>query len=94
MPLEPWYRVVTARPEVREGRSFSPDGFAIALEQVKAGTAPPDYTDPAQFFARTCFTGRWPVTAAWRCAASPGRRRTRPRRCRWGPSSGAARPTP
>ena len=56
MPLEPWYRVVTAREEVREGRSFSPDEFAIALEQVKSGTAPPDYTDPAQFFARTCFT--------------------------------------
>ena len=57
MPLQPWYHVVTARPEVREGRSFSPDEFAIALEQVKAGTAPPDYTVPAQFFARTCFTG-------------------------------------
>ena len=56
MPLEPWYRVVTARPEVREGRSFSPDEFAIALEQVVAGTAPADYTDPSQFFSRTCFT--------------------------------------
>ena len=56
MPLEPWYRVVTPRPEVREGRSFSPDEFAIALEQVVAGTAPTDYTDPAQFFSRTCFT--------------------------------------
>ena len=56
MPLEPWYRVVTARPEVREGRSFSPDEFAIALEQVVAGTAPADYTDPQQFFSRTCFT--------------------------------------
>ena len=55
--MKPWYQVVTARPEVREGRSFSPDEFAIALEQVKAGTAPADYTDPAQFFARTCFTG-------------------------------------
>ena len=54
--MEPWYRVVTARPEVREGRSFSPDEFAIALEQVVAGTAPADYTDPAQFFSRTCFT--------------------------------------
>lgn len=55
--MEPWYRVVAARPEVREGRSFSPDEFAIALEQVVAKTAPPDYTDPAQFFVRTCFTG-------------------------------------
>ena len=56
MALDPWYRVVTLRKEVREGRSFSPDEFAIALEQVVAGTAPPDYTDPAQFFSRTCFT--------------------------------------
>ncbi|MDE2925620.1 MAG: DUF499 domain-containing protein [Acidobacteriota bacterium] len=54
--MEPWYRVATLRWEVREGRSFSPDQFAIALEQVVAGTAPPDYSDPAQFFARTCFT--------------------------------------
>ncbi|MGH7346347.1 MAG: DUF499 domain-containing protein, partial [Candidatus Rokuibacteriota bacterium] len=44
------------RKEVREGRSFNPDEFAIALEQVVAGTAPEDYRDPAQFFARTCFT--------------------------------------
>ena len=53
----PWYRIVTLRKEVREGRSFSPDEFAIALEQVVAGTAPDDYRDPEQFFARTCFTG-------------------------------------
>ena len=54
--MDPWYKVVTPRKEVREGRSFSPDEFAIALEQVVAGTAPPDYRDPAQFFSRTCFT--------------------------------------
>ena len=54
--MQPWYKVVTPRQEVREGRSFSPDEFAIALEQVVAGTAPPDYRDPAQFFSRTCFT--------------------------------------
>lgn len=54
--MEPWYRVATPRREVREGRSFNPDEFAIALEQVVAGTAPEDYRDPAQFFARTCFT--------------------------------------
>lgn len=41
---------------MREGRSFSPDEFAIALEQVVAGTAPEDYRDPNQFFSRTCFT--------------------------------------
>ena len=54
--MQPWYKVVTLRKEVREGRSFSPDEFAIALEQVVAGTAPPDYSDPEQFFSRTCFT--------------------------------------
>ncbi len=54
--MDPWYRVVTPREEVREGRSFSPDEFAIALEQVVAGTAPIDYRDPEQFFSRTYFT--------------------------------------
>src|SRR5947209_3387873 len=54
--MEPWYKVATPRKEVREGRSFNPDEFAIALEQVVAGTAPEDYRDPAKFFARTCFT--------------------------------------
>ncbi len=56
MPLDPWYKIATLRREVREGRSFSPDEFAIALEQIVAQTAPIDYRDPAQFFARTCFT--------------------------------------
>ena len=54
--MDPWYKTVTLRKEVREGRSFSPDEFAIALEQVVAGTAPEDYRDPTQFFSRTCFT--------------------------------------
>jgi len=54
--MEPWYKIVNPRKEVREGRSFNPDEFAIALEQVIAGTAPEDYRDPAQFFARTCWT--------------------------------------
>ena len=31
MALEPWYKVATPRKEVREGRSFNPDEFAIAL---------------------------------------------------------------
>jgi hypothetical protein len=56
MALDPWYKIVTPRKEVREGRSFNPDEFAIALEQVVAGTAPEDYRDPEKFFSRTCFT--------------------------------------
>ena len=54
--MEPWYKSVQPRAEVREGRSFNPDEFAIALEQVAAGNAPDDYKDPIKFFARTCFT--------------------------------------
>jgi hypothetical protein len=54
--MDPWYKVVQPRPEVSQGRSFNPDEFAIALEQVVAGTAPEDYKNPADFFARTCFT--------------------------------------
>jgi hypothetical protein len=56
MALDPWYKVVTPRKEVREGRSFNPDEFAIALEQVVAKRAPEDYRDPEKFFARTYFT--------------------------------------
>jgi hypothetical protein len=55
-PIEPWHRIATPRAEVREGRSFNPDEFAIALEQVVAGTAPADYLDPAEFLARTYVT--------------------------------------
>src|SRR3989449_57956 len=54
--MEPWYKVAIPRKEVREGRSFNPDEFAIALEQVVTGKAPKDYSDPGQFFARTFVT--------------------------------------
>jgi hypothetical protein len=54
--MDPWYKVTTPRKEVREGRSFNPDEFAIHLEQVVAKTAPEDYRNPAQFFSRTCWT--------------------------------------
>src|SRR5262249_26821972 len=54
--MEPWYKIATPRREVREGRSFNPDEFAIALDQVVTGTAPIDYRDPEKFFNRTCFT--------------------------------------
>ena len=37
--MEPWYKIVMPRKEVREGRWFNPDEFAIALEHVVASTA-------------------------------------------------------
>ena len=54
--MDPWYRIVTPRKEVREGRSFNPDEFAIDLDQVVNGNAPDDYKLPEQFFSRTYFT--------------------------------------
>ncbi|MBI4584119.1 MAG: ATP-binding protein [Planctomycetes bacterium] len=54
--MEPWFKTATPRKEVREGRSFNPDEFAIHLEQVIARTAPEDYREPKKFFSRTCFT--------------------------------------
>lgn len=54
--LTPWYEVIKPRDEVKKGRSFNPDEFAIHLEQVVAGSAPLDYRDATQFFSRTVFT--------------------------------------
>jgi len=56
MTFDPWYRVVNPRKEVREGRTFNPDEFAIHLEQVVDGRAPEDYRQPEKFFARNFFT--------------------------------------
>ena len=38
--MEPWYKVTTPRAEVREGRSFNPDMFAIALSALQRGANP------------------------------------------------------
>ena len=54
--MEPWYKITTSRQEGREGRSFNPDEFAIALEQVVAGsrclmtTASPTTSRPHRHF--------------------------------------------
>jgi hypothetical protein len=54
--LDPWYRIAVPRDEVRQGRSFNPDEFAIHLEQVVANRGTEDYRDPAKFFLRNVFT--------------------------------------
>src|SRR5437899_5304621 len=54
--MEPWYKVVLPRQELREGRSLDPSEFAVHLEQVVAGTAPADYVKPEKFFARNYFS--------------------------------------
>lgn len=54
--FEPWYKVTSPRKEVREGRSFNPDEFAIHLEQVVSGRGTEDYREPDKFFSRNVFT--------------------------------------
>ena len=74
--MEPWYKIVKARKEVREGRSFNPDDFAIALEQVVAGKAPEDYRDPKQFFCARVLPERVGPIQGWCCDGWPGKDRT------------------
>lgn len=50
--MEPCYKIVVPRKEVRQGRSFNPDEFAIHLEQVIGRIAPKDCREPDKFFNR------------------------------------------
>ncbi len=59
MTRDPWYKVVLPRSQVRVGRPFNSDEFAIALEQVVAKIAPPHCRVPARFFWRTVPPELW-----------------------------------
>jgi predicted AAA+ superfamily ATPase len=54
--MEPWYKIVVPRKELREGRSLDPSEFAVHLDQIIDGTAPEEYRNSDKFFARTYFT--------------------------------------
>ena len=54
--MQAWHKLATPREEVRQGRSFNPDEFAINLSQVVLGEGPPDYVRPDEFFSRTSLT--------------------------------------
>ena len=56
MALQPWYRVVYPREDLREGKPLDAAEFAVHLDQVRDGRANPDYQDPARFFAKTYLT--------------------------------------
>ncbi len=56
MQLKPWYKVVTPRADLREGRPLDASEFAVHLDKVRDGQAPIVYQDPAQFFDRTYLT--------------------------------------
>ena len=54
--LKPWYKVVTPREDLREGKPLDAAEFAVHLDDVRNGSAPPDYQKPDRFFARTYLT--------------------------------------
>ncbi len=56
MALKPWYKVVTPREDLREGRPLDASEFAVHLDQIRDGRAPVDYQDPRRFFERTYLT--------------------------------------
>ena len=56
MSLKPWYKVVTPREDLREGRPLDASEFAVHLDHVREGRAPADYQEPERFFERTYVT--------------------------------------
>jgi hypothetical protein len=56
MALKPWYKVVTPRKDLREGKPLDAAEFAVHLDQVRDGRAPADYQKPEQFLERTYLT--------------------------------------
>jgi hypothetical protein len=56
MALKPWYKVVTPREDLREGRPMDASEFAVHLDQIRDGRAPEDYQHPERFFERTYLT--------------------------------------
>src|SRR5713226_5581448 len=64
MALKPWYKVVTPREDLREGKPLDAAEFAVHLDQVRDGRAPSDYQKPEQFFERTYLTQTLTTLAA------------------------------
>ena len=62
--LKPWYKVVTPREDLREGKPLDASEFAVHLDKIKDGTAPDVYTKPQEFFERTYLTNNITAMAA------------------------------
>ena len=56
MTLKPWYKVITPREDLRDGRPLDASEFAVHLDHVRDGRAPEDYKNPERFFDRTFLT--------------------------------------
>jgi hypothetical protein len=56
MALKPWYKVVTPREDLRDGKPLDASEFAVHLDHVRDGRAPSVYQNPEEFFQRTFLT--------------------------------------
>jgi hypothetical protein len=56
MALKPWYKTLTPREDLREGKPLDAAEFAVHLDRVRDGTANPDYQNPERFFSKTYLT--------------------------------------
>jgi hypothetical protein len=54
--IQPWYKVVTPREDLREGKPLDASEFAVHLDQVRDGQGNEDYYNPQRFFERTFLT--------------------------------------
>jgi hypothetical protein len=54
--LKPWYKVISPREDLREGKPLDASEFAVHLDQVRDGRAPRVYQNPREFFERTFVT--------------------------------------
>jgi len=54
--LKPWYQVATPREDLRQRRALDAAQFAVHLDRVAAGDAPPEYVDGQRFLERTYLT--------------------------------------
>jgi len=54
--LRPWYKVVTPREDLRDGKPLDASEFAVHLDQIRNKRAIEDYQNPERFFERTFMT--------------------------------------
>lgn len=64
MAIKPWYKVITPREDLREGKPLDAAEFAVHLDQVRDGRAREDYQNPERFFQRTYLTKNMKSVAA------------------------------
>ena len=56
MALQPWYKIIIPREDLRDGKPLDASEFAVHLDHVRDGRAPADYQNPQRFFGRTYLT--------------------------------------